>query len=95
MGQAHAAASFCFPLEHNLSYLLKNFWGAVSKLAVANETAIKKTDILLADFGMAWSADETGLPLAMDFKNEISTLVLKTPESNPDPLEMTCSNQDG
>ena len=66
MGRSHAAACFCFPVEHTLSYLLENFGRAVGKLAVADATAVKKTKILLADFGLAWSADETGLPLAMD-----------------------------
>ncbi|KAJ9064229.1 hypothetical protein DSO57_1032641 [Entomophthora muscae] len=66
MGWAHVAACFCFLLEHTLSYLLENFGRAVGKLAIADATAVKKTKILLADFGLAWSADETGLPLAMN-----------------------------
>ncbi|KAJ9075176.1 hypothetical protein DSO57_1038657 [Entomophthora muscae] len=66
MGQAHAAACFCFLVEHILSCLLDNFRRAVRKLAVADATDVKKTKILLEDFGRAWSADETGLPLEMD-----------------------------
>ncbi|KAJ9085649.1 hypothetical protein DSO57_1011798 [Entomophthora muscae] len=66
MGQAHAAACFCFPVEHTISYLVDNFGCTVGKLAIADATAVKKTNILLADFGLAWSADETVLPLAMD-----------------------------
>ncbi|KAJ9054086.1 hypothetical protein DSO57_1018212 [Entomophthora muscae] len=66
MGQAHAAACFCFPLKHTLSYLLENFGRAVGKLTVADVTAIKKTKILLADFGLALSANKTGLPAAME-----------------------------
>ena len=66
MGRAHEGACFCFLVEHTLSYLLENFGGVVVKLAVANATAVKKTKILLADFGLAWSKDKTGIPLAMD-----------------------------
>ncbi|KAJ9082098.1 hypothetical protein DSO57_1039680 [Entomophthora muscae] len=66
MGQAHAAACFCFPVEHTLSYLLENFGCAVEKLAVVDATAVKKTKILLADFGLAWSANKMGVPEAMD-----------------------------
>ncbi|KAJ9051644.1 hypothetical protein DSO57_1002779 [Entomophthora muscae] len=47
MGRAHVAAFFCFPVEHTLSYLLENFGRAVSKLAVADATAVKKTKILV------------------------------------------------
>ncbi|KAJ9051819.1 hypothetical protein DSO57_1001066 [Entomophthora muscae] len=64
--QAHEAACFCFPVEHTLSYLLEKFGCAVEKLAGEDATAFKKTKILLADFGLAWSADETGFPLVMD-----------------------------
>ncbi|KAJ9060736.1 hypothetical protein DSO57_1027782 [Entomophthora muscae] len=66
MGQAHAAACFCFPVKHIISYLLENFVCVVSKLTVADATAVKKTKILLADFGLAWSADKTGVPAAME-----------------------------
>ncbi|KAJ9074107.1 hypothetical protein DSO57_1039722 [Entomophthora muscae] len=66
MGQAHVAACFCFPLEHTLSYLLENFGRTVGKLAVADAKAVKKTKILLANFGLAWSANKTGLPAAME-----------------------------
>ncbi|KAJ9063954.1 hypothetical protein DSO57_1035517 [Entomophthora muscae] len=66
MGRAHAAACFCFPVEHILSYLLENFWRVVGELAVADATAAKKTKILLADFGLAWSANKTGVPPAME-----------------------------
>ncbi|KAJ9068622.1 hypothetical protein DSO57_1026788 [Entomophthora muscae] len=66
MGRAHAAACFCFPVEHTISYLLENFGRAVSKLAVADATAVKKTKILLADFGLAWSANKMGVPAAME-----------------------------
>ncbi|KAJ9072243.1 hypothetical protein DSO57_1029619 [Entomophthora muscae] len=66
MGGAHAAACFCYPLEHTISYLLDNFGRAVGKLAVADATAIKKTKILLVDFGLAWSANKTGVPAAME-----------------------------
>ncbi|KAJ9071849.1 hypothetical protein DSO57_1033064 [Entomophthora muscae] len=51
--QAHAAACFFFLVEHTLSYLLENFRHMVGKLAIANTTAVKKTKILLADFGLA------------------------------------------
>ncbi|KAJ9077409.1 hypothetical protein DSO57_1017031 [Entomophthora muscae] len=60
IGQAHAAACFCFSVEHTLLYLLKNFGLTVGKLAVADSTAVKKTKILLEDFRLAWSADEMG-----------------------------------
>ncbi|KAJ9082655.1 hypothetical protein DSO57_1002601 [Entomophthora muscae] len=53
-------------VTHTLSNLLENFGRAVSKLAVASATAIKKTKILLADFGLAWSANKTGVPAAME-----------------------------
>ncbi|KAJ9078967.1 hypothetical protein DSO57_1039666 [Entomophthora muscae] len=66
MGRAHAAACFCYPLEHTISYLLENFGHAVGKLAVADATAVKKTKILLTNFGLAWSANKTGLPAAME-----------------------------
>ncbi|KAJ9074913.1 hypothetical protein DSO57_1001897 [Entomophthora muscae] len=66
MSQAHATACFCYPLEHTLSYLLENFGRTVGKLAFADATAVKKTKILLADFGLTWSANKTGVPLSMD-----------------------------
>ncbi|KAJ9089258.1 hypothetical protein DSO57_1014804 [Entomophthora muscae] len=66
MGQAQAAACFCFPEEHTLSYLLENFGCVVGKLTVADATAVKKTKILLADFGLAWSANKTGVPPVME-----------------------------
>ncbi|KAJ9077430.1 hypothetical protein DSO57_1016737 [Entomophthora muscae] len=66
MGQAHVAACFCFLVEHTISYLLEKFGHAVGKLTVADATAVKKTKILLAEFGLAWSANEMGLPAAMD-----------------------------
>ncbi|KAJ9059306.1 hypothetical protein DSO57_1039817 [Entomophthora muscae] len=66
MGWAHAAACFCFPLEHTLSYLLDNFGRVVGKLAIADATAVKKTKILLEDFGLAWSANEMGVLAAME-----------------------------
>ncbi|KAJ9084652.1 hypothetical protein DSO57_1022139 [Entomophthora muscae] len=66
MDRAHTAACFCLPLEHTPSYLLENFEGAVSKLAVTNVTAVKKTKILLADFGLTWSGEKTWLPLAVE-----------------------------
>ncbi|KAJ9068039.1 hypothetical protein DSO57_1032744 [Entomophthora muscae] len=65
MGQAHEADYFCFPLEHTLFYLHKNFGHAVEKLAVADATAVKKTKIYFAYFGLAWSTDKTGVPEAM------------------------------
>ncbi|KAJ9054701.1 hypothetical protein DSO57_1011242 [Entomophthora muscae] len=76
MGWALAAACFCYPLEHTISYLLENFGREVLKLAVADTTAIKKTKILLANFGLAWSANETGLPAAMKltFEHAISKM---------------------
>ncbi|KAJ9054669.1 hypothetical protein DSO57_1011671 [Entomophthora muscae] len=80
MSQAHAAACFCFPVEHTISYLLENFGRAVSKLAVADTTAVKKTKILLADFRLTWSAKKTGVPSAMEltfFKT--ATVVSLTP----------------
>ncbi|KAJ9069614.1 hypothetical protein DSO57_1016616 [Entomophthora muscae] len=61
MGWAHAAACLCFPVEHTISYLLENFGRAMSKLAISDTTAVKKTKILLADFGLVWSADKTGV----------------------------------
>ncbi|KAJ9082745.1 hypothetical protein DSO57_1001812 [Entomophthora muscae] len=66
MGRAHAAACFCYPLEHTISYLLKNFGRTVGKLAVADATAVKKAKILLGEFGLIWSANKTGLPAAME-----------------------------
>ncbi|KAJ9086351.1 hypothetical protein DSO57_1004749 [Entomophthora muscae] len=66
MDQAHAAACFCFLIEHTISYLLENFGRTVSKLAVADATALKKTKILLADFRLAWSVNKTGVPAAME-----------------------------
>ncbi|KAJ9080623.1 hypothetical protein DSO57_1022896 [Entomophthora muscae] len=66
MGQAHVTAYFCFPLEHTLSYLFDNLEREVLKLAVADVKAIKKNKILLADFRLAWSADKTGVPTAME-----------------------------
>ncbi|KAJ9050434.1 hypothetical protein DSO57_1014441 [Entomophthora muscae] len=66
MGRAHAAACFCFLAQHTLSYLLESFGCVVGKLAVEDATAVKKTKILLADFGLAWSANKMGIPLAMD-----------------------------
>ncbi|KAJ9054424.1 hypothetical protein DSO57_1014863 [Entomophthora muscae] len=66
MGQVHVSACFCFSVEHTLSYLLENFGHTVGELAIANATAVKKTKILLEDFGLAWSADEMGLPQAME-----------------------------
>ncbi|KAJ9051651.1 hypothetical protein DSO57_1002786 [Entomophthora muscae] len=84
MGQAYAVAFFCFPVEHTISYLLENFGCVVGKLAVADTTAVKKTKTLLADFGLAWSANETGLPAAMKLyfakikhKKKISTVYNK------------------
>ncbi|KAJ9086851.1 hypothetical protein DSO57_1039267 [Entomophthora muscae] len=53
MGWAHAAACFCFSMEHIISYILENFMQTVSKLAVASAATIKKTKILLAEFGLA------------------------------------------
>ncbi|KAJ9059149.1 hypothetical protein DSO57_1005648 [Entomophthora muscae] len=66
MGQVHATACLCFPGEHTLSYMLENFEHTVGKLAFSDTTAVKKTKILLADFGLVWSADKTGLPLEID-----------------------------
>ncbi|KAJ9060659.1 hypothetical protein DSO57_1028512 [Entomophthora muscae] len=63
---AHAAACFCFLVEHTLSYLLENFGHVVGKLAVADLTAVKKTKLLLAIFRLAWSADKMGVPAAME-----------------------------
>ncbi|KAJ9061357.1 hypothetical protein DSO57_1021542 [Entomophthora muscae] len=61
-----SSACFCLPVEHNISYLLENFGCVVSKLSVADAIAIKKTKILLADFGLAWSANKMGVPTAME-----------------------------
>ncbi|KAJ9059062.1 hypothetical protein DSO57_1006539 [Entomophthora muscae] len=80
MGQAHVAACFCFLVEHTLSYLLDSFGRTVSKLGVADATAIKKTKILLEGFGMTWSADETGLPLAMRDAYRRWVLRIKEPQ---------------
>ena len=66
MGRAHAAAHFCYPLKHTLSYLLDNLGHTVAKLAVADAIAVKKTKILLADFKLAWSANKTGVLQAME-----------------------------
>ncbi|KAJ9087145.1 hypothetical protein DSO57_1036118 [Entomophthora muscae] len=66
MGQAHAAACFCFLVEHTLSYLLENFRSVVGKLAIANATTVEKTKILLENFGLSWSANKTGIPLVME-----------------------------
>ncbi|KAJ9079785.1 hypothetical protein DSO57_1031957 [Entomophthora muscae] len=66
MGQAHVAACSCYPLEPTLSYLLENLGCKVLILTVAEATTIKKIEILLAYFGLAWSANKTGLPAAME-----------------------------
>ncbi|KAJ9083505.1 hypothetical protein DSO57_1034073 [Entomophthora muscae] len=75
MGRAHAAACFCLPVEHTISYLLENFGCAVSKLAVADATAVKKTNTLLVTSEKLLLTMLTGNPQLRD--------------SNPDSLQAT------